>query len=929
VVPWGRVAAGPMRPLHEHLAGRLLQKLTDALLRHPRWFVFPQILLAVACIVYTSTHLRFSTNRNDLVSSNEKHQIAFREFSEEFKSFDSLVAIAESDSTEKNRQFVERLAARLRAEPDLFKDIYYKGDLKQMGSKALFFLPEATLVDLRQSLQTNRPLIETFSRINNLDGLFQTVNRQFRSAPGTFSRARVEDDGSVRPLPTLQRVVDLAAASVNSPSAMVLPGIAALFTDEGGADPQGLYLTFAGGRIYLVTAQPVTEQREEAAIERLRVLVEETRHQVPGVNAGITGEAVLKVDEMRQARHDTDVAAVISLALSALIFIYGYREIRRPLLATFTLLIGVAYTLGFATLAIGQLNILSISLVPILIGLAIDFSVHLIARFEEELRRGDAKERAVRKALAFTGVGIFSSGFTTAGAFFAMMLTDFKGIRDMGLISGVGLLVCLIPMMTVLPVLLLWNQPGTRDTLPLAARPSVRQRVEESYMKRPVLVLLGGLLFTLFTVSQFHKLNFDYNLLNLQTRDLPAVGIEKKLIASGSQSLLYGVVVAHSLPEALELEQQLRRLPVVANVVSMAHYLNEGGARKQQIIHEIKREVGAIHLAEPATEPVDIPRLNQALYSLQGYLGLGADLLRRDGADPKLEEQLRSLRVSVNRLQNSLTAGHPQVTARITAFQQGLFKDLQETVAIIRQQDDSGPLTVGDLPPFLRDRFLSRSGKFMLQVYPRGDVWQRAQQEEFVRSVRTVAPNVTGSPVQFYEYTSMLKESFQKAAGYAAAVIAFLVYLHFRRLDAVVLAFLPVGLGFCWMLGLMGLFGVPFNPVNIIALTLVIGIGVTNGIHILNRFAEEAHPSILARSTGKAVLVSALTTMAGFGSLMVAKHQGIASLGAVMLLGTSMCMIASLAFLPAVLTLLNIVGWSLVRKRRSLRDWFRRPAVQA
>jgi predicted RND superfamily exporter protein len=125
----------------------------------------------------------------------------------------------------------------------------------------------------------------------------------------------------------------------------------------------------------------------------------------------------------------------------------------------------------------------------------------------------------------------------------------------------------------------------------------------------------------------------------------------------------------------------------------------------------------------------------------------------------------------------------------------------------------------------------------------------------------------------------------------------------------VLLVLLPVALGSCWTLGLMGWLGISFNPVNIVSVILLIGIGVTNGVHILNRFAEEPQPNILARSTGKAVLVSALNTIAGFGSLLVAKHQGVASLGGVMAIGTGMCVVASLALLPAVLTLLCRIGW--------------------
>jgi predicted RND superfamily exporter protein len=141
-------------------------------------------------------------------------------------------------------------------------------------------------------------------------------------------------------------------------------------------------------------------------------------------------------------------------------------------------------------------------------------------------------------------------------------------------------------------------------------------------------------------------------------------------------------------------------------------------------------------------------------------------------------------------------------------------------------------------------------------------------------------------------------------------MMVLLIWLHFRSLVSVVLALLPVALGTSWLLGIMGLLGISFNPVNVMTLPLLVGIGVTNGIHILNRYAEERCPSMLARSTGKAVIVSALTTMAGFGSLMLAKHQGIASLGYVMVIGVFACLVAALAFLPCLINLMGRHGWS-------------------
>jgi hypothetical protein len=247
---------------------------------------------------------------------------------------------------------------------------------------------------------------------------------------------------------------------------------------------------------------------------------------------------------------------------------------------------------------------------------------------------------------------------------------------------------------------------------------------------------------------------------------------------------------------------------------------------------------------------------------------------------------------------------------KLGAFQRALFNDVGETFEVLRNQDNRERLRIEDLPDALRHRFVGVTGKYLLQVYPRGkmDLWQRDDQRAFIKEVRQIDPDVTGTPVQLYEYTTLLKDSYVEAAWYALGAIALLVLLHFRSLASVVLALVPVVVGSIWLGGLMGFNDVPLNPANIMTLPLVIGIGVTNGIHILNRFAEERQPGILAKSTGKAVLVSGLTTIAGFGSLVLAEHQGIRSLGYVMATGVATCMIAALTFLPALLNLLIKTG---------------------
>jgi hopanoid biosynthesis associated RND transporter like protein HpnN len=737
----------------------------------------------------------------------------------------------------------------------------------------------------------------------NLPSLFQLINRQFRQAK---RERNAQTDSLIQTIPALTRIVAQAEAGIIRPGTPPGPGIHALLGGGPEAERE-MYVTLAQGRIYLVTAHALREELNADGVERLRELVRETQAEVPGVNVNITGEPVLEYDEMAQSQIDTTVAAIVSLVIVALIFVYGYQETGRPIKATICLLVGLCYTTGYMTLVVGHLNILTITFLPMLIGLAIDFGAHLVARYEEELRHGKTEREALGKAMVFTGLGIFTGCFTTAGAFLAMGITNFKGIQEMGIISGGGLLICLAPMMTLLPVLLLRGRQNILDH----QRPQTdhRARLEQLWLRRPAWMIGLTALFCGLALTQFHKVYFDYDLLNMQSEGLPAVATEKKLINSASNSVLFGAVIANSLPQAKSLEARLTNLTTVASVKSMSAFLDRDADRQLSLIRQLKQEVAEFQFGQVDPGPVNVLLLDQTLWALEGYLGLAIDEVKREN-DAALEKSLRVLRHAVTQLRDALSHGNSgQVTARLTAFQQALFNDIRHTFDALRHQDDSGPMRIVDLPPVLRNRFIGQTGKFLLQVYPKEDVWQRDQQEKFVCQLRTIDPNVTGTPVQLYEYTKLLKESYEQAAYYALGAIVLLVLLHFRSLACVVLALLPVGVGTIWMVGLMGWQGIPFNPANIMTLPLVIGIGVTSGIHILNRFAEEQTPGILARSTGLAVIVSALTTVAGFGSLILAKHQGIKSLGYVMSIGTATCMAAALTFLPALMTVLVRWGW--------------------
>lgn len=911
---------------------RLLLRLTELVFQHRAWFGWPHLVLTGLSIWYTVENLEFHTSRNALVGGEKEYHKVFLQFRKEFPVEDDIVAVVESEQMEKNRQFVERLGAKLEAErttvtaedgsteieTNLFAHVFYKGDLKMMGPKALQFVPEKDLRSMQQSLTDFRPFLQQFTKATNLVSLVNLVNWQISHAKEEESE---ENKSLVRALPALERIISQATDGLLRLGTPPTPGINALFDGSEQAE-QAMYITFGKGRIYLATAQAVSEQRRGLAVRRMRELVQETQVEVPGLNVGITGEPVLEHDEMEQSQKDSTLASIISLVIVLLIFVFGYHSTGRPLKATLCLLVGLAYTMAFTTFTVGHLNILTITFVPILIGLAIDFGVHLITRYEEELRHGRTERYALEKAMVNTGMGIFTGGFTTAGAFFAMAFTDFKGIQEMGIICGGGLLVCLIPMITLLPVMILRGKQNVLDHQlgPVlekkeAEEMDVRARIENVWLRRPVTVGVIMTTLTLLALIPARNVKFDYNLLNMQSAGLPAVLFQDKLIESSPRSVLFGAIVATNATQATNLIATLTNLPTVSTVDSMTPYLTENVSLKLNRIREIQKVVSEIHFQAADTNFVNIPELDQALFSLHGYLGL---ILGKLGADEaQLREQVASLRqeISVFR-QRLLLDDRAQSAEKLAHFQQALLNDVHQTFASIQQQDTSGKMTVDDLPSTLRNRFVGITGKHLLQIYPKEDIWERENQARFVADLRKVDRHATGTPVQLLEYTTLLKQSFEEAALYSLLAIVVLVFIHFRSISCVILSLVPVGVGFLWMVGFMGLSGINFNPANVMTLPLVVGIGITNGIHILNRFAEELHPSILAKSTGKAVFVSGLTTIAGFGSLIAAKHQGIESLGYVMATGTATCMFIGLTFLPAILNLLNRYGWSIKKTQR-------------
>jgi uncharacterized protein len=881
------------------MLARTLRALVKAVCKHPKWFVYPQLLLSALCVLYAGHHLRLDMNRDNLVSPRVRYHQLFLQFQQEFPGLDQHVVVVESGEWWRSRRFIERLATHLETQTNLFTDVFYKVDLNSLGPKGLLLASPTELEHMRQAVEQYAPILRDFTQTTNLNSLFGLLNAQFRSAGGGATN---RGEALVGTLPFLERMVVDANRSLSESVPPPAPGIGPLFGGGTNAEAQ-IYLTYDKGRMLLLTVRPRSKAVVEQGIEQLRSDLLQTQQEVPGVNAGLTGGLVLNYDEMRQSKHDSEVASVTALVLCSLIFVVAYREVSRPLKAALCLLIGCGYTLGFAALAVGHLNIMSVSFAPMLIGLAIDYGVHFMSRYEEEMRHRRPMAEALYRATVYTGQGIVVGCLTMGAAFLAMALTGFRGVREVGIICGGGLLLCLVPMMTTLPALLMRGRQNQRD-YEIGPAGEARLRLEQVWLQRPKLAVGLTLLVSVVACGFAGRVYFDYNLLRLQSQNLASVRYEHKLSQSAGRSVISGAVIPDSAPQAREYEEKLRALPSVSRVETVAQYLTGDQEKKLQLVRALQRDLAGIRVAPCDRGPVQVDELNATLWSLGGYLAWAADVAQT--RDPALASQMRALRGRLSEFRKTLLSGRPQIPLQLSRYQVALFTELSRSLSALQHQDASGPLRAQDLPPVLRAQFVGVTGKYLLRVYPKRDIWQHANQGEFIQQLAGVIPaeKITGPPIQMYESTALLKKSYEQAAWYALGAIVLMLWLHFRSPGLVGLALLPVAIGSLWLFGYMGALGLSLNPANIMTLPLVLGIGVTNGIQILNRFAEEQHPAIFARSTGKAVLVSGLTAMTGFGTLLLAKYQGMRSLGEVMSAGIAACMLAALIILPALLSLL-------------------------
>jgi uncharacterized protein len=393
-----------------------------------------------------------------------------------------------------------------------------------------------------------------------------------------------------------------------------------------------------------------------------------------------------------------------------------------------------------------------------------------------------------------------------------------------------------------------------------------------------------------------------------------------------------GELMARSLKEVEDKAAALSRLPSVEKVDSILSVMPEGQERKLALIQALRPLLAEVTLQRPDTESVDVTALRTVLQRLNAKLAEGNE--SDQGADGgAFQQDLRETQRLIERFLHRTEQMPPAEAQRaLMTFQRELRGDLAQKLAILQRNLEAERVTIQDLPAELQARYVGKTGKFRLFVFPAEDVWEPEPLARFVRDLQAVDADALGAPVTNFEYMETIKQGYEKASLYAICGIVFLTLLMFRGALATVLALVPLLVGSVWTLGMMALFGTQFNMANLLFVPLIIGIGIDNGVHIVHSFlATEKHEgeSIpLARSTAKAIVLAALTTIVGFGSLMISGHHGIYSLGLLVSLGVGSILVASLTTLPSLLAVLGPTTGGRTAAARTYRASAISPAME-
>ncbi len=845
-------------------------------MNHPWSVITTAVVICCLLAAYAYNTLGINVDTNDLFSRDAPFLQAEDRFSKLFPGeADQILVVVDGPSKMKADQAADQLVAKLQPRNDLVLSIQQPGGGEFFRRNGLLYLTTEQLNGFVDQLTKAQPILGTLSANPSLVGLLDVISLIFQGA----SMGEKGVDQSHNFLTQVATGIENGVAG--KPAA--LDWSALLGGSLGSAmAPRAFILVHPKLDTHQLTPGKPASDLIRSTARELGLTPDK------GYTVRLTGSVPLSDEEFATVEHGSWVAITLSVLLVALILTLALRSWKLIISALFTLGMGFLATMGWATIAVGELNLISIGFTVMFVGIAIDFGIQFCMRLREERYlvqefRGSMDETA--KLLARP---LLLAAVATAAGFFSFLPTSYRGVAELGVIAGGGILIAFILTVTLLPALLTLLQPGPEQA-PVGferLRPLGNTLVA---VRKPVLLASAAL--SIAALVGLFMLRFDFDPLHLKDPNSESMATLMSL-ASDPWTTPYTLnVLANNPDEVRAKSEKLAALPEVREVMSVFSFIPQDQDRKLETLQNLGMMLGPAMMAQPPASPPSVEDIKGAIdgtsAQIQSYLDAGETKEPIKGDAERLVAALSKLS-AIND------------PARLQAISAEMVAGFGQARALMAEVMQPRPVSLETLPESLRSSWISADGQYRLQVFPKGNVQDPQQLLKFVDAVRTVEPNATGMPITIYESSGLVINAFITAAILAAITITILLWLTLRRMGDVIRTLAPLFIAALWTLGLSGLIGMELNFANIIGLPLLLGLGVTFPIYLVHSW-RHGEDNLLAAPVTRAVLFSALTTLASFGSLALSSHPGTSQLGVLLSIALGLMLVSTFIFLPALL----------------------------
>ncbi len=826
----------------------------------------------------TITRIGINTSTTDMLSPElpfRRHDAALSAAFPQLS--DTLIVVVDGNTADLAADAAAALADGMAARPQVFREVFFQDGDSFFRRNGLLFLDLDELQALSDRLAEAQPLLSALSEDPSLRGLAAVLNQ-----------ALAEDAGSQSARTAVAPVLDKMAAAVES--------LADARAGTGGATPLSWRELLADAaptpeaKRRFIAVQPVLDfgslSPAASSIEAVRRLVAELQlNEAHGVRVRLTGSPILFQEELETLRDSMGLVGLISAVLVAGLLGMALRSARLVAGTMLTLVMGLVWTACFATLAIGGLNLISVAFAVLFIGLSVDFGIHFSLRYREALDRdGDGAcppGQALAEAAAGVGGSLTLCAVAAAIGFFSFLPTDYRGVSELGLISGVGMFIALFANLTILPAILalLPLRPGV--ALP---RNRAGDWLQTAVVTHRRLVIGAALVLGLGATALVPFARFDDDPLNLRDPKSESVATLLDLLDDPRLQPYRVQVLAPDLAEGERLAARLDALPTVESATTLADFVPRAQDEKLAVVDEMALFLTPILVPQEHPAPPTAPELAEALADLR----------------ENLNDAPASLRASADRFAAALDRLGRDGSA-IADLQRLLLGSLPQNLSDLGAALEATPVTLEDLPANLQTRMIATDGRALVDVVPNGNLHDPDLRRRFVDAVTRVAPAATGPPITITEAGQAVVRAFAEAAIYAVSLIVLLLLVLLRSVRETALVLAPLMLAAVLTVAATVLLAMPFNFANVIVLPLLFGLGVAGAIHIVTRGRGTGGSGLMATSTPRAVLYSALTTIGSFGALALSSHRGTASMGILLTFAICLSLLSTLIVLPALL----------------------------